>query len=279
MTVACISEIGTTHEGIRLKPTSIFPIASLLRTEFEGHDLFLGTNDFICIPKIGGHTESYLLTQAVRQTAFDDTGIVPHLLGVAHNPQETLMYMLPAATNALSWLKAQGVGVANETLNALLHNGPCSIRSLDNLDEMWGSIVTRVKDTAFDADLAEPNSRMTLEARMFKEANIASLRALREKQGLIELVNRRLVVDEIGGNLIDVAEELTIPVVPEDQVAKLLEILPDIFNRKVIIPTKHYPLEVQILRELGKVGNDFTRVLISLMKEKQLIRQMSGQSS
>lgn len=259
------------QEMIKLKRASIFPIASFLRTE---HTLGLSIPDTdliynsLWLPQ----TESYLLTQAVRKTAFDDTGIVPHLLGVARNPEDTLMHMLPAATEALIQLKTQGKEIYDKTLDALLHDGPCSIDILNNLDEMWGFIVGKVKGTASDMGLAEKDG-MTPEARIFKAENITSLTALKKIHSLKELVNRDLVPDE-RGDLIDITEELIVPVVPKKQVAKLLKILPKVFNKNIDISTKNLPLEVQILRKLGKVGNDFTRILIMIMKEKQLEQKM-----
>jgi hypothetical protein len=247
-----------------------------LSTE-SAQGLILSAKELNFTPRVYPITKSHLLAQVVGET--DITRIVPHLLGVTHSPQETLDVMKSAVKEALkSLIKTKGKKVAKETLKALLHNGPCSIDSLSNLDEMWGHIVNKVKHTASDRGLGEYNDNaeyngMTPEAREFKKENTASLEALIIKYGLEKLINRQLVRSD-GDNIIDVTEECIVHTLSRNQITKLSEILPEIFNKNIDTPIGSLDLEERILRELWKVGNDFTRLLIMIMKEKQLEQRM-----
>jgi len=258
-------------ETIRLRRASIFPIASFLRTERE-LGLTIPSFDLVCTPLWSPKTESYLLTQTVRRT--DLTGIFPHLIGIAHDPEEALGYVMPIVTKTLKWLEAKGKAQYDDTINALLHDGRCSLDSLINLDSMWGNIVNEIKGLALEKGLIGDNDEMmSNEAWSFKTKNTEALNALKEKHSLKGLVNRQLETDW-PGNLIDITEQLIVPVVSEENLAELLIILPDKFNRNIDTSADSLSLEEQILRKLGKVGNDYTRILIEIMKGKLTVQQL-----
>ena len=257
-------------ETIRLRRASIFPIASFLRTERE-LGLTIPSFDLVCTPLWSPKTESYLLTQTVRRT--DLTGIFPHLIGIAHDPEEALGYVMPIVTKTLKWLEAKGKAQYDDTINALLHDGRCSLDSLINLDSMWGNIVNEIKGLTLEKGLAGENGEMTSEAWLFKTKNTEALNALKKVHGLKGLVNRQFETDG-SGNLTDITEQLIVPVVSEENLVDLLKILPDKFNRNIDTSADSLSLEEQILRKLGKVGNDYTRILIEIMKGKLTVQQL-----
>ena len=267
------SEVRPKIECFLLSRRPVPFVANVLRTELS-NGIYMPFDGLAKTGFVGQNVESHILTQAVRR--IDRTGVIPHLLGVSHDPQETISDLMHAVHFALFELYKKGEDTTKITLRALLEDGPCTAKTLGILGEMWGIVVGRVKATASEKGVAEPVAEpdypypATRQARDFRQINVNSLSALKGIYGISDLTRRAPVVDS-GDQLVGITEQLTIPVIPDVQVEELLRIVPDIFNTKKNIPGRN--LEEKVLQELGKAGSDVIRDINAVLGPLEVASQ------
>ena len=276
----CLKHLETPH--ITTPPKSVplvAPLLKYLRTNqgdiYTPQD-FLGTFSF-GIPE--NNMASYLAVQAVR-TSFDDaSGIVPYLLGLAEDPQQTMDVLRPIAHKGILTLDAmdlQTPGIKNGYIAALHGDAEeCSLQVLNAADIVWGQLVNGIKAVAQRNEYSPFHNTLAPQAKAFRDNTHAQLVKLAKEAGGIEHLMTPTAISGIAGlqdYLTDVQASYTVPVL--DDHANLLEaIIPDELRKTRTL--RGLSLEDTILRNGGIAGHPYVRAISQNYALEQARQEMT----
>ena len=229
--------------------------------------LRIGLNDQINIPTVDAcflaqehsATTNYLLAQTIRQNSLDTTGILGHLLGVAHDPSDAAFYAAASAQQALdALLTTKGVNAQKQMLCVLFEQAPPTLEDVINLDATWGATVNGLKS------IASP------QAVAFRERNLTMLRALAQYRSGGQIAHLAQREFESGGSneghLSDVTESLLLPKI---EMSELDIIVPPMLRHGYGEPKESQIDIVRFLRRGGILGNDLTRSIIDYINGRE----------
>ena len=276
----CLKHLETPH--ITTPPKSVplvAPLLKYLRTNqgdiYTPQD-FLGT--FLYgIPK--NNIASYLAVQAVRTSLDDASGMVPYLLGLVDDRQQTMAILRPIAHQGVLTLDAMDKktpGIKKGYIAALHGDAEeCPLEVLNAADIVWGKIVNDIKAVAQRNVYAPFHNTLTSQAKAFRDNTHTQLVELAKQAGGIELLMTPTAISGIAGlqdYLTDVKASYTVPVL--DDHAHLLDtIIPDEL-RKAHSP-RGLSLEDTILRNGGIAGHPYVRAISQNYGEEQARQEMA----
>ncbi len=208
-------------------------------------------------------TENYILTQMVRATTKDKTGILSPLLGLAKDADHVASIATGCAEHQLTLIESQHGEKGPEYRKYLLDilrgkRDDFTIDDLLALDELWGNVVRDIK-------AKNPENAQVLE---FRQRNLQALQNAAESKNvrITKLANREFSAGgSDDGRLNDVVEAPTLPKVPSPE--KLNAIIPTRLQGEINID-ELTDAEVLLL-EGGKIGHDVVRHILAVIRERE----------
>lgn len=200
-------------------------------------------------------TPNYLLAQTVRQSNLDTTGIILPLVGYAQDPSDVALMAGAAAQRSFDMIEAQhGQKAKTHMLGVLFGQEQPTLEALMHLDAAWGTTVDGLKVP------------QNIQGVALRERGVEAVKALAEQQphGYAGLTNRQF--EGNGGQILDVTEELMLPVVV---MPELDAITPAIFAHGYAKPRNEQTDLERFLRRGGVCGNDLLRAVLASIKAMQ----------
>lgn len=248
-------------------PPFVSPLLTAIRPDAIDEPMF----DEL-VRRASPYTEKWLATNMVRQ--IDMTGMTPYLIGTAVTPEDTLVTLLPLASEQLDRIGRFDDALEDEIFSSLW-GGRTSIRALMELDRIQSDMT----DTLKGIMKGHP------EAEAFRAANLKAIKnaaggdVLPSPGGFLDMlmptrsftwlertpsVTYRPKFDE-DGRLVDVSQRYSLPDIPAK--GTLLAILPKAFRRDTPGVDTDPKTPIGFLRRLGKVGHPLPRAIVGVVAE------------
>ena len=230
---------------------------------------------YYCNPANRRHAESYLLSLACR-AAGDQTGILGPLIGVSQGPEDT--------REILTTIEQQLLGEMNDNLKqkvftALKEDKIADAETVLVIDELLGKAVAAVRRVGIERGLANRRLKeMTEEAFDFWLKNRLQLYQLLKQEADGDIFNL-LQREEVRGGvfsdeLLDIAQQPIIPVIPQELAQILQAILPSEINRQINLQPPEISKPLGFLSRLNMAGSDLFRFFAGSLKEKLKAEEM-----